>query len=169
MWYCQFEQSHTVLFWGNIGTILLNLLNMFENHIMKKVNGRLSSNLLLHEIYSDYWEGTVVHRTCRNTPPNDGTEYNIYVSTCFKFFFIITASPTTPFPTIMECANQTLGQSCNVTSSHDLSITCTVRYYYPRINLYFRHKSNILKSLTSAKWNNTDWTLNKNCDHHGGP
>ena len=87
--------------------------------------------------------------------------YN-YTSTCFTFFFIITASPTTPFPTIMECTNQTLGQSCNVTSSHDLSITCTVRYYYPRINVYFRHKSNILKSLTSAKWNNTDWTLNKN-------
>ena len=65
----------------------------------------------------------------------------------------------------MECQleNETInGQSCNVTTSHHLSITCTVRDYYPRINVYFRHKSNILKSFTSAECNNTDWTLIKN-------
>ena len=83
-------------------------------------------------------------------------------SLVYLIYFIITASPKAPFPTIMECSNQTLGQSCNITSSHDLSITCTVRHYYPSINVYFRHKSKFLKSLTSAKWNNTDWTLNKN-------
>ena len=78
------------------------------------------------------------------------------------YFSIITAFPKAPFPNIVECTNQTHGQSCNVTSSHHLSITCTVRDYYPSINVYFWHKSNIWKSLTSAEWNNTDWTMNKN-------
>ena len=83
----------------------------------------------------------------------------------YIFFSTITAPPRTPFPTIMECRNQTVnGQNCNVTMSHDLhglSITCTVHDYYPEITLYFRHKSKNVDNQTSSVWNNTDWTMNK--------
>ena len=74
----------------------------------------------------------------------------------------MTAPPRALFPTIMGCRNQTVnGQNCNVTTSHDLSITCTVNDYYPEITLYFRHKSKTVENQTSSIWNNTDWTMNK--------
>ena len=79
------------------------------------------------------------------------------------FFSTMTAPPRAPFPTIMECRNQTVnGQNCNITTSHDLNITCTVHDYYPEITLYFRHKSKHVETQSSSVWNNTDWTINKN-------
>ena len=52
-------------------------------------------------------------------------------------------------------------ENCYVTTSHQISIACTVHDYYPEIKLYFRHKSENVESQTSSVWNNTDWTMNK--------
>ena len=67
-----------------------------------------------------------------------------------------------PFPAITECTNETTnGENCSLTASLEITITCTVSEYFPRISLYFRHGSRNITSLKSSVWNNPDGTLNK--------
>ena len=78
---------------------------------------------------------------------------------------ILTAPPSTPFPVIDECNQETTEQtddrSCNIILSSTRNITCSVSGYFPSITLYFRHSSLSVETLVSREVTNSDGTRNK--------
>ncbi|XP_063960217.1 uncharacterized protein LOC135155239 [Lytechinus pictus] len=71
------------------------------------------------------------------------------------------AHPIDPFPVIEGCQMNEDHSNCIFTVDLPTTITCRANNYYPYIGLYLKDESNVVKSLNTQTWSNTDGTKNK--------